>query len=170
MFLKTVNFKFSDKAFIKSLLSFIGKKSTLRILDVCCGTGKYSCYFFNYGHSVTGIDISDAAIKKAKALQPQINWICEDVITYDYPQDKFDLIFMSGPSFYNDENIDANLPIMDKINQLIKPNGYFEFVKTTSLTKQGKHTKVGLRGVGASVLLVFCILSLTVKKCRNVNF
>lgn len=129
-----IKFVYSDKKFISSLIRFLGITNNINILDICCGTGKYSRYFFNLDHSVTGIDISDVAITNAKELEPKIKWICDDVITYRYPEEKFDLVFLSGPSFYNDENIDSNLPFLDKMKKSIKTDGYIIFVKTTSLT------------------------------------
>lgn len=89
----------SDKIFIDSLLAFLGENKKINILDVCCGTGKYACYLFSKGHNVTGIDISKTAIKNASAMQPNINYICDDILTFNGYSHKFDLILVSGPSF-----------------------------------------------------------------------
>src|SRR5574343_178231 len=67
---------------IKDFTRFLRKEahvelSNLNILDLGCGNGKNSLYISEQGenNSVTGIDISETAIKYAKALNPSGNFM-----------------------------------------------------------------------------------------------
>jgi len=64
---------------------------------VGCGEGFYSIYLASKGFDVTGIDISENAIKLAKENADRhhvkINFISMDVADLDKIEDKFDFVF-----------------------------------------------------------------------------
>ncbi len=63
------------------------------ILVLGCGLGHDAGWIADQGHIVTGVDYSDEAIKKAKALYPKVNFIKADA--FNLPEDfkdSFDLV------------------------------------------------------------------------------
>ena len=74
-----------------------GKVKPCKVLDIGCGEGFYSVYLASKGFDVTGIDISETAIRMAKenAIKQnvKINFFALDVIDLEKINDKFDFIF-----------------------------------------------------------------------------
>lgn len=56
-----------------------------KVIDVGCGSGYDSAFFHTQNYDVTGIDISDTAIKLAKKNFSDLNFECKDIL-----QDQFD--------------------------------------------------------------------------------
>ncbi len=83
----------------KELVNLIqsGKVKPCKVLDVGCGEGFYAIYLASKGFEVTGIDISENAIKLAKgnaATQGvKIKFMPLDVANLDKINDKFDFVF-----------------------------------------------------------------------------
>lgn len=80
----------------KKILSSLPKQS--KILDVGCGSGRFSIGAAQLGFSVTGIDITPAAIeaanKKAKDLKlNNINFIIGDMTDIKFKDNEFDYVF-----------------------------------------------------------------------------
>lgn len=78
---------------------YLGKRQT-RILDIGCGVGTISFYLASKGHYVTGIDLSESAIKmakkNAKVLHLENNL---EFLLVDFPKnsikDKFQVVLIS---------------------------------------------------------------------------
>jgi 2-polyprenyl-3-methyl-5-hydroxy-6-metoxy-1,4-benzoquinol methylase len=58
-------------------------------LDLGCGTGSFSKQLDDRGMRVTGIDISDVAISKARANYPDIDFRVEDLFDH---KEKYDIV------------------------------------------------------------------------------
>ncbi len=73
------------------------KIKSCKVLDIGCGEGFYAIYLASKGFDVTGIDISENAIRLAKsnAIKQgvKIRFISMDVVDLDKIVDKFDFIF-----------------------------------------------------------------------------
>jgi len=54
------------KEFIEALLNHLRPESHARFLDLACGSGRHSVYLASKGYEVTGIDLSDELIEKAR--------------------------------------------------------------------------------------------------------
>lgn len=52
--------------FIEALLKHLHPKPSARFLDLACGNGRHSVYLASKGFEVTGIDLSDELIQKAR--------------------------------------------------------------------------------------------------------
>src|SRR4030042_965222 len=74
-----------------------GKIKPCKVLDVGCGEGFYSIYLASKGFEVTGIDLSENAIKYAKQNAEKagvkIKFIAMDISDLDKLNEKFDFIF-----------------------------------------------------------------------------
>src|SRR3989338_6490982 len=80
----------------KKLLASIPKGS--RILDVGCGSGRFSIGTAQSGHTVIGIDITQAAItaasERAKNLKlDNVNFLVSDMTEMPFQNNEFDYVF-----------------------------------------------------------------------------
>jgi SAM-dependent methyltransferase len=112
-------------------LSLLGDVSGKSILHLQCHFGQDTLSLARAGATVTGVDLSDKAIEKARELASHLNlpaeFICCDL--YDLPahlHQSFDLVFTSYGTI-------GWLPDLDKwaaiIAQYTKPGGHFVIVE-----------------------------------------
>lgn len=67
------------------------KRKGLSILEVGCGTGWMSDILSTYGH-VTGIDLADEVLERARQRLPHINFIAGSIFDVDLEPAQFDVI------------------------------------------------------------------------------
>ena len=76
-----------------------------RALDVGCGEGADAIWLAQHGWTVTAIDVSDIAIRRARETPhpdgASIEWICGDVLQTSLPAGSFDLMSMQYPALPN---------------------------------------------------------------------
>ena len=112
-------------------LNLLGNIKGKSILHLQCHFGQDTISLGRLGADVTGVDLSDKAIDRAKQITKDTNsnakFICCDV--YDLPNhlnEKFDVVFTSYGTI-------GWLPDLDKwakiISRFLKPNGQFVFVE-----------------------------------------
>ncbi len=134
-----VNSKFYDmEGFLKGNTSLkpieiglLGEVKHKRILHLQCHFGQDSISLSRMGAEVTGVDLSDHAIAKAKELAVQLNtsthFICCNI--YDLPQhlnETFDYVFTSYGTIGWLPDMDAWAKI---IARFLNPGGKFIFVE-----------------------------------------
>lgn len=90
----------------------------LSILDVGCGNGWTCKSLAQYGH-VTGTDLADAAIEKAKRLVPEGRFIAGDFMDLDFGGEKFDRIV----SLEVLSHVANQRAFVRKLEGLLKPDG-----------------------------------------------
>ena len=61
-----------------------------RVLEVACGTGSHSKILVERGYEVTGVDISDVQIERARGLVPDATFIRADAAQLHFPPGSFD--------------------------------------------------------------------------------
>jgi SAM-dependent methyltransferase len=122
----------AGKSSLKSIeLNLLGDVSGLKILHLQCHFGQDSLSLARMGAQVTGLDLSDLSIEKARELNIKlgldVTFVCCDV--YDAPQfieEKFDIVFTSYGTI-------GWLPDLNRwasvIAHFLKPNGRFVFVE-----------------------------------------
>lgn len=70
-----------------------------RVLDLGCGEGKNAAYVASLGARVDAIDVSEAALKNARLLWPNlatVNWVCGDVLDCYDPDGSYDVVLAYG--------------------------------------------------------------------------
>ena len=80
----------------QELLSHLGGRTGLRILDVGCGCGFFSLMLADHGHQVTGIDLTAGMIRKGRELAQEYGADVElcvmDAERPEFPDETFDVI------------------------------------------------------------------------------
>ena len=112
-------------------LDLLGNISGKKILHLQCHFGQDTLSLAKMGAKVTGVDLSDKAIDKARELNSELSldatFICSNI--YDVKEhidEQFDIIFTTYGTI-------SWLPDLEKwasiIHDLLKPNGQFVFVE-----------------------------------------
>jgi len=112
-------------------LDLLGTVKGKKILHLQCHFGQDSISLSRMGAEVTGVDLSDLAIEKGKALAKELGtdtkFICSNVYDLDeHLNEKFDIVFTSYGtiSWLPDLNQWAGL-----ISRYLKPSGQFIFAE-----------------------------------------
>lgn len=100
------------------------------VLDIGCGTGiPISILFDQNKNNIYGIDHSPRMIQAFQKNLPEANSECEDILSSDFFNLKFDIIIAWGVLFcFNAE--EQNL-ILAKVSKHLKSNGKFIFTAPT---------------------------------------
>jgi len=69
---------------------------TGKFLDLGTGPGTQALQLAKRGFDVTGADLSQNAIKKARTLSDEINFVADDILNSNLPDKEFDFIFDRG--------------------------------------------------------------------------
>ena len=120
--------------FIEKEVSF---NKTKTILDIGCGTGRHSVELAKRGYQVTGFDLSEAQLKKAKDKATHagviVNFSKQDARTFHFPN-QFDLaIMICEGSFPLMETDEMNFAILQNAYNSVKPGGKFIFTTLNGL-------------------------------------
>lgn len=67
-----------------------------RFLDIGTGPGTQALQLSNIGFSVTGTDISESAIKRARQLSDKVNFMVDNILETQLNEEAFDFIFDRG--------------------------------------------------------------------------
>ena len=102
-----------------------------RILDIGCGTGRHSIELTKRGYNVTGIDLSESLLKRAREKAAELN------LKIDFQQhdarnlplsNEFDLaIMLCEGGFCLMETDEMNFQILQNAAKALRPNGKFIF-------------------------------------------
>lgn len=120
--------------FIEKEISF---NKSLKIIDIGCGTGRHSIELTKRGYTMTGIDLSESLLEKAraKAMQDglQIEFLQHDA--RDLPFDKqFDVaIMMCEGGFPLMETDEMNYEILGNVSKSLKDKAKFIFTTLNGL-------------------------------------
>jgi cyclopropane fatty-acyl-phospholipid synthase-like methyltransferase len=117
------------------------------VLDLGCGSGlPVALNLTEAGFEVTGVDISDVQINRARELVPQAKFFRADAMDVEFAPESFDAVV----SFYALIHLPVpeHLPLLTKVATWLRPGGLF--VATT-----GQHEWIGAEedwlGTGATM-------------------
>jgi ubiquinone/menaquinone biosynthesis C-methylase UbiE len=101
------------------------------ILEVGCGPGLLACHLASKEHNVTGLDLSNSMIQRAKKISQRsgfvVNFSQADACDTGLPNSTFDTVM--GASIVN--VVGDPLPIMKEAWRVLKPNGRVSFLFPT---------------------------------------
>lgn len=123
---------------IKKVINKIqGSINDKKILDIGCGVGDFSFMFAKMGADVSGIDISEEAIKKAKERSEKEHFLCNFLVTsikdVDFPTQSFDII-TSMAVLQHILDYDELLLSAQKMVDLLKTGGYICLWETAPIS------------------------------------
>ena len=120
--------------FIEKELKF---DKSLKILDVGCGTGRHAIELSKRGYNITGIDLSESQLKrakeKAKAENLFIDFQCQDARKLPF-NSEFDVaIMLCEGGFPLMETDEMNYEILKNVTKSLKPQAKFIFTTLNGL-------------------------------------
>lgn len=109
----------------------------LKILDVGCGTGRHSIELTRRGYSVTGIDLSDAQLararEKANEANLNINFQKQDARNLPFQQQFDAAIMLCEGGFPLMETDEMNFQILSNVSKALKKEALFIFTTLNGL-------------------------------------
>lgn len=115
----------------------INYNKTLKIIDIGCGTGRHSIELSKRGYSITGIDLSESLLEKARE-KANLNGLKIDFLKHDarnLPFNKqFDVaIMMCEGGFPLMETDEMNYEILKNVSKSLNENAKFIFTTLNGL-------------------------------------
>jgi SAM-dependent methyltransferase len=104
-----------------------------KFLDLGTGPGTQAIQLSNLGFDVTGSDLSENAIKKAKNLSTKVNFVTDDFLNSKLPENEFDFIFDRG--CFHIFDIEQRANYVTQIKRILGNNGIL-FLKCMSIEEK----------------------------------
>ncbi|MEV8516033.1 class I SAM-dependent methyltransferase [Dactylosporangium sp. NPDC051484] len=93
-----------------------------RVLDLGCGCGvPVARNLAERGHDVTGVDLSDVQIERARRLVPRATFLRADATTVAFPERSFDAVVCLYALIHMP--LDAQQPLIARIATWLRPGG-----------------------------------------------
>jgi len=110
---------------------------TKKILDIGCGTGRHAIELAKRGYTVTGIDLSESQLSRAreKAAEAgvQVEFIQQDARKLNFQQEFETVIMLCEGAFSLMETDEMNFQILQGASKALKPKGIFIFTCLNAL-------------------------------------
>lgn len=110
----------------------------MRVLDLGCGLASDIGHLASLGYDVTGVDLSEEAIRQARRLHPNINALVADVRALPFPDRSFDYLLDRGCFHYllpDDRPIYAA-----QTRRVLRPGG--ELLLRACMRNEGKRNDI----------------------------
>ena len=104
-----------------------------KFLDLGTGPGTQAIQLSNLGFDVTGTDLSENAIKKAKNLSSKVNFVTDDFLNSKLSQNEFDFVFDRGCFHLFD--VEQRKNYVNQIKRILVNNGIL-FLKCMSIDEK----------------------------------
>ncbi len=117
----------------------IGHDTSVKILDVGCGTGRHAVELAQRGYRVTGVDLSADQLKKARekaekaGLTNRLRFVQGDARDFDLGHDYGLVIMMCEGAFPLMETDEMNFQILENTAKSLKPGGRLIFTSMSVL-------------------------------------
>ena len=104
-----------------------------KFLDLGTGPGTQAIQLSNLGFDVTGSDLSETAINRAKNLSKNVNFVTDDFLNSKLPENEFDFILDRG--CFHVFDIEQRLNYITQIKRILRKNGII-FLKCMSIEEK----------------------------------
>ena len=126
---------------VEGIVTLLGLPTGSRILDLCCGHGRHSIPLAERGFRVTGQDLSEVSLARARADAEsrgvEVRWVHGDMreIPFDGDLDAVINIFTAFGYLESDEE---DQKVLEQVRKALKPGGRFlmEIIHRDSLMKR----------------------------------
>jgi ubiquinone/menaquinone biosynthesis C-methylase UbiE len=82
--------RYREETIVRGILDQLGRG--MRIIDVPCGTGRFSSVLKEYADSLVGADLSEAMIQQSKSRQQYLELRQCEIEKMPFPDDYFDVV------------------------------------------------------------------------------
>ena len=115
----------------------IGHERSKTILDIGCGTGRHAIELAKRGYEVTGLDLSESQLRKARE-KAQLEGVVATFLRRDARDFRFDrsfdlVIMLCEGAFPLMETDEMNFKILENAQRALKENGKFIFTTLSAL-------------------------------------
>ncbi len=100
--------------------------SGMKVIEAMCGSGQTTQYLISRGAQVTGLDISDEAIKSFNRRWPDSEALQASILDSGLDGDSFDAVAIVGGLHHLHPSVNAAI---SEIHRILKPGGYLCFVE-----------------------------------------
>jgi SAM-dependent methyltransferase len=135
---------------VDALLTLLDLPRGAKILDLCCGWGRHAIELAKRGYAVTGIDLNDIQLQKARADAAQANVNNIRLIQGDMRlipfEAEFDAVIHMFNSFGYFDTQEDDQKVLEQVAKSLKPKGAYlqqtanreGFVRTFQPTRVGR--------------------------------
>ena len=124
-----------------------GTFENLSVLDVGCGRGRWVREFASRGCQVTGLDVSDEAVRLLAAKLPQHTFLAGDITDQAFHPETFDLV--NSVTVLQHLPYDAQPVAVEVISNSIKKGGYLLMLEACGAFSAGHVFPHSPRRVGS---------------------
>jgi len=118
----------TDLTDLKFYQKWLPKNKDVRILELCCGTGRLTIPIAKDGYNICGVDITSSMLEQAKLKASdnglEVEFIEADIRTLDLPE-KYDLIFIPFNSIHHLYQNKDLFQALNVVKNHLKENGLF---------------------------------------------
>ena len=80
----------ADPEIVATISKLLERKVNGRYLDIGCGSGNYTVALAKSGYSMTGMDVSEKMLRKARKKTDDIDWVHGDARNLNFDDSQFD--------------------------------------------------------------------------------
>ena len=97
------------------------KGNDIKFLDIGTGPGTQAIRLSELGFNVTGSDLSEYAIEKARKLSDKVNFIVDDILNSKFKENEFEYVFDRG--CFHVLSADDRNRYVTKVKNILKKDG-----------------------------------------------
>jgi SAM-dependent methyltransferase len=113
---------------VEGVLRLLGLPPGSRILDLCCGHGRHAVPLAAQGYEVTGQDLSELFLARARdeaeAEGVRVHWVQGDMREIPF-QEEFDAVLNLFTAFGYLESDEEDQKVLRQVHQALQPGGLF---------------------------------------------
>jgi len=113
---------------VEGVIQILALPPGAKVLDLCCGHGRHTIPLARAGYQVTGLDLSEVFLRRARqdaaAAGVAVTWVQRDMRDIPFPNE-FDAIVNLFAAFgYFDDEVE-NQKVLAAVARALKPGGRF---------------------------------------------
>jgi len=113
---------------VAHIVERLGLPPGSKILDLCCGHGRHSILLAQRGYQVTGLDLSQVFLERARADAEKagvsVRWVHSDMRRIPF-EAEFDAVINMFTAFGYLENQWEDRKVLHQVHKALKPGGLF---------------------------------------------